>query len=283
MIRDNLTNIKLLYTFKDLNSLKIQESIKDLCNNKSGIYLIKNKITNKCYVGRGACLSKNSNRIYNRFRNHFFHNDNSNTYLKKAIKKHGIKNFNFSILEFCDSLEVSKREIFYINKIAPSYNIILVETGVVIGYRHSEEIKKKMRINFSQERKNFIAHLNKRKNLSDKTKEKLKKAALNRSSETKKIIKKASAKFNKLKFGKCIEIYNVLNNQYITTCSSIKDASKYTNVHYRTLKRYFQKKDHHFIKVTDEFKSIFNYLENKAFFKKKKINFSFSLIVLICL
>ena len=61
-----------------------------------GIYKIKNKINNKIYIGQ-------SKDINNRWKRHLYDARNgSSTLLHAAIRKYGIDNFEFSIVEQCE-------------------------------------------------------------------------------------------------------------------------------------------------------------------------------------
>lgn len=68
------------------------------------------------------------NRLYIRFRNHFFnhHKDRSSLRypLKRAIRKYGVSNFSWEILEFTEILNTRTRETWYIQNLLPEYNIL---------------------------------------------------------------------------------------------------------------------------------------------------------------
>ena len=79
-----------------------------------GIYKITNLINGKSYIGQSVNIQK-------RFSAHksvaFNQNDpNYNYPLYKAIRKYGINNFSFDILEECDVSELNNKEIYYISK-----------------------------------------------------------------------------------------------------------------------------------------------------------------------
>lgn len=79
-----------------------------------GIYKITNKCNGKCYIGQAI-------DIKSRWRKHrcAYHNPNSHAYnypLYKAIRKYGLKNFSFEVLEECSKAELNEREMFYIAK-----------------------------------------------------------------------------------------------------------------------------------------------------------------------
>lgn len=67
-------------------------------NNTSGIYQIRNKISNKIYVGSAA-------NLYMRFAQHkskLKQNDHPNKHLQNAWNKHGAENFEFKVLELIE-------------------------------------------------------------------------------------------------------------------------------------------------------------------------------------
>lgn len=78
-----------------------------------GIYQIKNKINGHMYIG----LSKN---IEHRFNDHktkpFSSNrkDDKEKVLYKAIRKYGVENFEFNILEICKEEELKNKERYWI-------------------------------------------------------------------------------------------------------------------------------------------------------------------------
>lgn len=76
-----------------------------------GIYKITNRINNKSYIGQ----SKN---IYRRWREHIKYSKDArnNQAIYLAIRKYGLENFNYSIVEECALESLDEREIFYIKK-----------------------------------------------------------------------------------------------------------------------------------------------------------------------
>ena len=105
-----------------------------------GIYIIKNIINGKVYIGQ-------SWNIEQRIRDHR-KNRNHNEYLTKSMNIHGIESFDFSILEEyieCDQIFLNEREAYWIN----FYNSLDFEKGYNLreaGSRgkHTPEIKKKI-------------------------------------------------------------------------------------------------------------------------------------------
>lgn len=82
----------------------------------SGVYLITNRINGKRYVGQ-------SRNIYNRFccyRSRRKRTEHLSIY--RAIRKYGIENFSFSVIEDCSVEKLFEREIFWIEQLSPEYN-----------------------------------------------------------------------------------------------------------------------------------------------------------------
>lgn len=77
-----------------------------------GIYKITNKINNKSYIGQ-------SKDIYRRWREHIknFKDVQNNQVIYLAIRKYGLENFDFSIVEECALESLDEREIFLYRKI----------------------------------------------------------------------------------------------------------------------------------------------------------------------
>lgn len=106
-------------------------NIPDGDKKKVGVYTIKNKLNGKFYVG------STSNSFYNRYHQHL--NDyrkqtNSIPILHRAFRKHGVENFEFSILCICSKEDCVKMEQFYIDN-GTDYNSSLV-AGSLLNYRH---------------------------------------------------------------------------------------------------------------------------------------------------
>lgn len=88
-------------------------AVKKLTMKKYLIYLCKNIINNKIYIGRTKDLEK---RIFFHIRDAKYGKKNK-TLFHKSINKYGIDNFSFTILEERLSEEESKKkEIYYIDK-----------------------------------------------------------------------------------------------------------------------------------------------------------------------
>src|SRR5690606_11898723 len=160
-------------------------------------------------------------------------------------------NFAFVILEYFPE-EVTKKnnkifmdlETKWIKTYSPSYNILL-EAGNFFGYKHTEETKQKMKENYSDERRNKVASINKNKPLSDYTKNLLRErapsgrsargclGALNMNSETKDKIRKT--------LSKSVTLYNLDSSVY-TSFSGLYEMAKYFKCDTRTINKPIQDK-----------------------------------------
>ncbi len=72
-----------------------------------GIYKITNQLNNKCYIGQSV-------HIYKRWTDHKTSAKNENTPLYLAMRKYGIENFSFEIIEECDPSQLNEKEIYWI-------------------------------------------------------------------------------------------------------------------------------------------------------------------------
>ena len=79
-----------------------------------GIYKITNQINGKCYIGQSVNIAKRwteyrckaTSKGSEGFESHFY----------RSIRKYGLENFSFEILEECLREELNKKEQFYIAK-----------------------------------------------------------------------------------------------------------------------------------------------------------------------
>lgn len=100
----------------------------------TGIYKIQNLINGKCYVGQ-------SKDIKRRWKDHCCSANNPadhcyNNPLYKAIRKYGIENFSFDVIEECLISELNDKERFYIqkyNSFFNGYNLTLGGDASAIG------------------------------------------------------------------------------------------------------------------------------------------------------
>jgi group I intron endonuclease len=92
-----------------------------------GIYKFTNKKNGKSYVGQ-------STNIHRRLNEHLNRNEQL---IDKAIKKHGVENFDFEVLEECSADQLNQKEIYWIeqtNSFVPQgYNLTLGGNNRAIG------------------------------------------------------------------------------------------------------------------------------------------------------
>lgn len=86
----------------------------------TGIYKITNQINGHFYIGQSV-------KIENRFADHkiaaFNPNQSSYEYpLYRAIRKYGLENFKFEVIEECSSHLLNEREHYWIKVLKPEYN-----------------------------------------------------------------------------------------------------------------------------------------------------------------
>ncbi len=85
----------------------------------SGIYRITNTVNGHFYIGQ----SRNIKRRWYLHKNNATKTKKHYTVLEKAFKKYGIEAFAFEIIEFCSVDDLDSREMFYISKMHPQYNM----------------------------------------------------------------------------------------------------------------------------------------------------------------
>jgi group I intron endonuclease len=86
------------------------ENIEDL--DRTGIYLIKNIINNKVYIGS---TGKSFKQRYTQHKSKLTKGKHGTPHLQNAWDKHGSENFEFSIVEICDE-DIIIKETEYISK-----------------------------------------------------------------------------------------------------------------------------------------------------------------------
>ena len=225
-------NLNTVICFEDIQLQETKDKINDYSKNKAGIYLILNKVTLDYYIGSAA-----TSKFYSRFHKHLISLVGSKI-VKNAVRKYGVNNFAFIILELFPeevNQENNKKllniEDFYLKSLLPNYNI-LTEAGYSFGYKHTEIDRIKMKANYSEERRNKIGLLNKGKKLSETTIEKMRVKALLRSSYNYSKEGLANLKNN----SKPIILYNKDGTVY-GEYNSIVEASDSLNCSVKTISR----------------------------------------------
>lgn len=230
--------------FTDLRNPAVQTAIKKLCQGHSGVYKITNLRNKKRYIGSAITKKAKGNRLYIRFRNHFF-NHHKPFPITRAIKKYGVENFSWEIVEFTEISMTRARETYWRERVNPEYNIL--QSGESsLGYSHTPETRLKMKTGYSVERRVMISNLNKNKKLSLDVREKLSRAALQRTPELKQKHQQACDAWNKRCFSKPTHILHGETGEVLGTYSSLREACRIWNGDYRTFKRVVKSgKKHH--------------------------------------
>ena len=219
-----------VYIFENLDSENIRKQILNETKDLSGIYMIVNKITKDYYIGSAA-----TNRFYARFSNHLIYFRGSKI-VKSAVKRYKLNNFAFIILELYPNIvtkennkELLDLEDKYLKLLLPNYNI-LTEAGSSFGYKHTEVDRQKMKDIYTDARREMIGSLNRGKNLSPETIEKMKEKALNRSPMSDETKEKC------IVHTRPVVLYN-LNGTVYGEYSTILDAANSINCGEKTIRR----------------------------------------------
>ena len=229
-------NLKPVFIYEDLKIQEVKDKIKNNTTDLSGVYLILNKSTLDYYIG-----SASTDKFYTRFYRHLI-NLTGSKIVKLAVKKYGIDNFAFLVLElFPEKVNVENNkklldlEDFYLKSLLPNYNI-LTEAGSSFGFKHTEITRIKMRAIYSDERREAIGNLNRGKTFSEETKNKLRKSSLSRV----KPIFSEKALSNMRKKSKPIILYNINDNTVYGEFNSIIEAAHQINCNEKTIRRSLQ-------------------------------------------
>lgn len=80
----------------------------------TGIYKFENLINGHKYIGQAKDITRRYKNHLTRANNDFASNTEYNSPLHRAIRKYGIENFSFSIVEECTEENLNEREIYWI-------------------------------------------------------------------------------------------------------------------------------------------------------------------------
>lgn len=165
---------------------------------KSGIYIIKNKINNKIYVGYATNITSRISSHKKELRN----NRHKNPHLQNAYNEYGEENFDFNTIENCSGQLLCAREHYWavlLNTHDRNYGYNEKPTDPNgVSTKHSEETRKKLSIantgkKLSKEARQKIGNANRGNSHSLETREKISLGlkGKKRSQETKDKISKA--------------------------------------------------------------------------------------------
>lgn len=166
--------------YENLTDPFLKKQVKSDIKPLAGVYIILNLINGNTYVGSAI-----TGRMPLRFHKHL-DSLNGSKLVKAAVLKYGLQNFAFIIAEIMPEVvklennrELLNMENSYLQRLLPKYNIALT-AGNTLGYKHSEDTKRKMGLIYSTERKEKIGALNRDKSLAKETIEKMRASALAR-------------------------------------------------------------------------------------------------------
>lgn len=115
----------------------------------SGIYQIENRINGKRYIGSAVRLSHRRKQHLSDLRC----GRHCNPHLQAAFDKYGEHEFAFEVLGQVPSDNLIVREQHYLDTLGPEYNIAPT-AGNQLGYRHSQETRRKISESGSGKRHN---------------------------------------------------------------------------------------------------------------------------------
>jgi group I intron endonuclease len=121
------------------NPFSIRKDIYKENQDKSGIYMFTNKLTNDIYIGQSINLA-------NRFKNYFnisYLKHKDSLVISRALIKYGFSNLSITILEYCEISDLVNREQYYFDKLKPKYNTLKI-AGSSLNHKHTEETKMKI-------------------------------------------------------------------------------------------------------------------------------------------
>lgn len=122
-----------------VNAFEVRKDIYKENQDKSGIYMLTNKLTNDIYIGQSRNLA---NRLKNYF-NLSYLKDKDNLVISRALIKYGLSNFSITILEYCEISDLVIREQYYFDILNPKYNTLKI-AGSSLNHKHTEETKNKI-------------------------------------------------------------------------------------------------------------------------------------------
>lgn len=135
-------NIIPIVSYNNIDKLIISKALKEN-RKKTGIYRWINTTTQNSYIGSAIDLSKRLKDYLNiAFLNKELKKGRSIIY--SALLKYGYSKFQLDILEYCQPIDLIKREQYYFDNLNPKYNILKV-AGSSFGFKHSEATKEILR------------------------------------------------------------------------------------------------------------------------------------------
>ena len=121
-----------------------------------GIYKITNKVNNHCYIGQSRNIAKRwidhcsaaNSPIHEAYEYPLY----------RAIRKYGIQNFSFEILEFCSINELNEKEQYWIKILNPEFNQTIGENYNIIPQKLTFEQVKDIQNILLQDTNGEVSH-----------------------------------------------------------------------------------------------------------------------------
>lgn len=226
-----------LFTFKLTDNFI--DTHKEKLKNKAGIYSFKNAIDGKQYIGSAKDL-------YLRFNEHI-KGKKSNLNLQRALKKHGLINFEFSIYEyftydklFINGYTLVDLETSYINKfnLKELYNFNFIANSM-LGYKHTKEAISKMMKRFEDKKNHPMSGKKHSKNVLKSISKPGELNPMFGKKHSKDTINLISSKMSKYPLG--VGIYD-LNDNLIKNFKNNTELAIYLSISKVTVAKYLNKK-----------------------------------------
>lgn len=137
----NLIKVREAKVLVNYPKVEINRKVNDL---KSGIYIIRNKINNKCYVGSSVKIRTRLNWHYNIL----LKKEHPNKHLQSAFNLYGTENFEFIPLLNCLPIYNTRLEQWVKDRsnFKCDYNIALNCEAPMLNVKMSDEAKENLRI-----------------------------------------------------------------------------------------------------------------------------------------
>lgn len=212
----------------NLDNNNVRLNILEELRYKGGVYIIISKVSKNCYIGSAL-----RNNLYGRMYNHLINsrNDLGSRIVRRSVKKYGLNNIIFGILEYYTVDNENQTGLFelenmYIALISPRYNILREATYK--GSKLSDESILNLKKIYSDRRKRLLIklQLNRNKNPSHSERDNLKDFYSNK-------LDNKSKKYNVPKY---IMLYDN-NSNYVCRFDSYNQASHYLCTSHKTIQR----------------------------------------------
>jgi len=175
--------------------------------NKAGIYMWKNTLNEKCYIGSAENLSDRLSFYYSNLSMKSLLL-RSKSHICSAILKDDRSNFSLEILEYCEPSNCLIREKHYLDLYKPEYNISQDPSAPMSGRKHSDKTKKQISDALTGEKNPMFRQ------------PKPKGAGIGRPSQA-------------------IEVFDIKNNT-TTSYNSIREAARTLNINKSVIDMYFR-------------------------------------------